>query len=186
MAVPSPVVAASLPLEAVRTNSKCEQLAGEGEDMLEPPSKRNLFIILREEQPMKTYNPKTIAAPGKSYNHGVEISPNSRILYLSGQVAQQIDGSIPEGIEEQSELVWQNIKAILVEAGMTIENLAKINSYVTQAENFPKYAAVRGKHLGSHRPASTSMTVVALSNPRWLVEVEAIATEEAMPSVTRL
>ena len=124
---------------------------------------------------MKTYNPKSVAAPGASYNHGVEIPPGARILYLSGQIAQKTDKSVPESIEEQSEVVWQNIKAILAEAGMGIENPVKINSYVTRPENFAKYAAVRGKHLGSHKPASTSVVVLALANPVWLVEVEAVA-----------
>lgn len=126
---------------------------------------------------MKNYNPKSMAAPGGSYTHGVEIPPGAWILHISGQVGQKADGSIPEGIEEQTEVVWQNIKAILADAGMGIEDLVKINSYVTKPENFAKYAAVRGRHLGSHKPASTSVFVLALVNPSWLVEVEAVAAK---------
>lgn len=126
---------------------------------------------------MKTYNPKTAAAPGASYVQGIEIPPGARVLYLSGQVGQRPDGSFAEGIEDQTDVVWQNIKAILADAGMGIENLVKINSYVTQADNFGKYTAVRGKHLGGHRPASTSVIVAALANPVWLVEVDAVAAK---------
>ncbi len=126
---------------------------------------------------MKTYNPKTVAAAGASYSHGVEIPPGARILYISGQVGQRPDGSGATTIEEQSEVVWQNLSAILADAGMGIGNLVKINSYVTRPEDFPKYAAVRGKFLAGHRPASTSAIVLALANPAWLVEVEAVAAQ---------
>ena len=126
---------------------------------------------------MKFYDPKTIAAPGATYHHSVEIPPGARILYISGQIAVKPDGSTPDGIEAQSEVVWQNIKAILEDAGMGIENLVKINSYVTLPENFAPYAAIRGKHLNGHRPASTSAVVLALAGPKWLVEVEAVAAK---------
>ena len=126
---------------------------------------------------MKFYDPKTVAAPGASYHHSVEIPPGARILYISGQVGQRPDGTSAVGIEAQSEVVWQNISAILADAGMGIENLVKINSYVLKPEDFPKYAAVRGKFLNGHRPASTSAIVLALANPDWLVEVEAVAAK---------
>jgi len=126
---------------------------------------------------MKFYDPKTVVPPGPSYHQSVEIPAGARILYISGQVGQRPDGSSATGIEEQSEVVWQNISAILAEAGMGIENLVKINSYLVKPEEFAKYAAVRGKYLNGHRPASTSAMVLALANPAWLVEVEAVAAK---------
>lgn len=126
---------------------------------------------------MKTYNPKSVAPPGPGYVQAAEIPPGARIVYISGQVGQRADGSSAAGIEEQSEVVWQNISAILADAGMGIENLVKINSYLTRPEDFAKYLAVRGKYLAGHRPASTSAIVLALANPGWLVEVEAVAAK---------
>lgn len=126
---------------------------------------------------MKFYDPKTVATPGASYHQSVEIPAGARILYISGQVGQRPDGTNATGIEEQSEVVWQNISAILADAGMGIENLIKINSYLVKPEDFAKYGAVRGKFLNGHRPASTSAIVLALANPAWLVEVEAVAAK---------
>ena len=123
------------------------------------------------------YDPASIAAPGATYHHGVEIPTGARILYISGQVAQTKDGSVPPTIEEQADVVWGNIQAILADAGMDVSNLVKINSYVTKHENFAKYAAVRAKYLGANRPASTSLVVSALVQPTWLLEVEVVAAK---------
>ena len=123
------------------------------------------------------YDPATIGAPGPTYHHAVETPVGARVIHISGQIAQKLDGSIPATIEEQSEVVWQNIHAILAAADMDVSNIVKITSYVTKHENFAKYAAVRSKYLGANRPASTALVISALVKPEWLVEVEAIAAK---------
>ena len=125
----------------------------------------------------KVHNPAAIAAPIGVYSHGIEVPPNARWLYIAGQVAVKQDGSVPASIEEQSELVWQNILAILAHAGMTMTDVVKVNVYLTKTENVPKFGAIRSKHLGSHRPASTLVVISALAKPEFLVEVEAIAAK---------
>jgi 2-iminobutanoate/2-iminopropanoate deaminase len=123
------------------------------------------------------YDPAAIAAPGPTYHHAVEIPAGARVIHVSGQIGQKKDGSVPATIEEQSEVVWGNIQAILADAGMDVSNLVKITSYVTKHENFAKYAAVRAKYLGTNRPASTGLVVSALVRPEWLIEVEAVAAK---------
>ena len=86
---------------------------------------------------LKIFNPKTTAAPVGSYSHGVEVPPNARWLYIAGQVPVRPDGSIPETIEEQTEVVMQNIMQVLIAAGMGISDVVKVNSYLTKHENFP-------------------------------------------------
>jgi len=127
----------------------------------------------------KLRNPASVAAPLGPYSHGVEIPPNARWLYIAGQVAMKPDASIPDGIESQTELVWQNITAILADAGMKITDLVKINTYVTGAGLFQGMAKVRARILGDHRPASTAVIVTALANPAFLVEVEGVAARTA-------
>jgi enamine deaminase RidA (YjgF/YER057c/UK114 family) len=124
---------------------------------------------------MKTFNPKSISAPNGTYSHGALLPAGSKLLYIAGQVAIKPDGSIPDTLEEQAEVVWSNVVAILAEAGMTVSHLAKINSYITRADDFARFAAIRAKYLGSHRPASTLVVVSALANPKFLVEVEGVA-----------
>lgn len=125
----------------------------------------------------KTHNPESILEPQGPYSHGLEIPPNSRILLVSGQTAGHTDGTIPDSIEEQSELVWSRIVAVLTSAGMSITDIAKVNTYLRKREDSPAYARVRAKFLGSHRPAALGLVVSELFRPEYLLEVEVIAAQ---------
>jgi enamine deaminase RidA (YjgF/YER057c/UK114 family) len=128
-----------------------------------------------EKSMLKFHVPETVAAPGGSYSHGVEVPPNARWLFVAGQIPVRQDGSIPATLEEQTEVVWQNILAVLAGAGMSIGDVVKITSFLTKHENFARFAQIRAKFLGGHRPASTSVIISSLAKPEFLVEVEAIA-----------
>jgi len=125
--------------------------------------------------------PKTIAAPSGTYSHGIEVPPNARWLFVAGQTPVRPDGSIPATIEEQTEVVWQNILAVLADAGMGIGDVVKITSFLTKHENFQRFAQVRARFLGGHRPASTLLVITSLAKPEFQVEVEAIAAKAAAP-----
>ncbi|MGD9537600.1 MAG: RidA family protein [Alphaproteobacteria bacterium] len=128
--------------------------------------------------PNKPINPDAIVEPiAKAYSHAVLVPPGSQLLFISGQVGVRKDGSLPADITAQSEVVWENITAILKEAGMAITDLARMTAYVVGTENFPKYAAVRTRVLAGHRPASTTFFVPGLVRPEMLIEVEAVAAK---------
>src|SRR5712675_3474798 len=131
---------------------------------------------------LKVHNPKSVAAPIGTYSHGIETPPNARWLHVAGQIGVRPDGSVPATVEEQTEVVWQNILAVLADAGMGIGDVVKITSFLTRHENFPKFAQVRAKYLGSHRPASPLLVISSLARPEFLVEVEAIAAKASAPA----
>jgi len=62
---------------------------------------------------------------------------------------------------------------------MSAADLVKVNHYLTRADALQDYNAVRSRHLGSARPASTLVIVQALARPGWRIEVEAVAWREA-------
>jgi 2-iminobutanoate/2-iminopropanoate deaminase len=126
---------------------------------------------------MKTYAPKTVAAPAGPYSHGVEIPASARVLHLSGQIGLAPDGTVPADFEGQATQCWKNIKAILAEAGMGVENLVKCTHFLTRAEDVAAYGRIRARELGDARPASTLLVISALARPNFLVEVEATAAK---------
>jgi 2-iminobutanoate/2-iminopropanoate deaminase len=134
-------------------------------------------VLLPEEAMLKIHNPETIAAPAGAYSHGIEVAPNARWLYVAGQIGVKPDGSVPSSVEEQTEIVWQNIQAVLSMSGMGIPDLIKITSFLTRSEDFPKFAPIRAKYLGGHRPTSTLLIVSALAKPEFLVEIDAVAAK---------
>jgi enamine deaminase RidA (YjgF/YER057c/UK114 family) len=124
----------------------------------------------------KFHNPAGIAGPFGHYEHGVETALPGRLLHVSGQTGVAPDDGVPEGIEAQTELVWQNICAVLAEAGMTPQDIVKTNSYVLDRAHVPVLAEMRKRYLGAeHRAASTTLIVSGLVRPEWIVEIDAVA-----------
>tara|TARA_B100001123_G_scaffold401013_1_gene487325 strand:+ start:240 stop:626 length:387 start_codon:yes stop_codon:yes gene_type:complete len=121
--------------------------------------------------------PGNIAPPIAAYSHGVEIPPGARILHTAGEIGIAPDGTTPDGVEAQTEVVWNNLTAILESANMGIDDVVKVVTYITREEDFLPMATTRAKFLGDSRPASTAVVVKALAKPEWLVEVELIAAK---------
>ena len=122
----------------------------------------------------KAHNPRT---PLANYSHGIEVPPNARWLHISGQVAVDKDGRTPEGFEAQVELVFANLRAVLESAGMTPQDLVKVNVFLLRPEDIPALRAARDRFQGDARPASTLVVVSRLARPEWLVEIEAVAAQ---------
>ncbi len=127
--------------------------------------------------PNHARNPGTIAKPASAYSHAIETPPGARWLHISGQVGVTPDGRTPPGCEAQAEACWTNLKAILADAGMNVDDLVKVTAYLVSRDDISIARAVRDRHLGSMRPASTMVVVAALASPAWLIEIEAIAAK---------
>ncbi|MBT3926315.1 MAG: RidA family protein [Rhodospirillaceae bacterium] len=124
----------------------------------------------------KVYNPSAIAGPFGHYDHGVEAALPGRLLCISGQTGVAANDSVPEDIAAQTELVWQNICAVLADAGMSPGDIVKTNSYVMDRDHIPVLAKMRKRFLGAdHKAASTTLLVAGLVRPEWLVEIDAVA-----------
>ncbi|MER9340018.1 RidA family protein [Mesorhizobium sp. M0601] len=123
----------------------------------------------------KFLTPKSIKPPFARYSHGVELPPGKRLVLCSGQVAITADDQIPEGASAQTELCFQNISAILGEAGLGLSDIVRINAYVTDRAFLRPYMEVRDRLFASPAPASTLMIVSGFARPEFKVEIEVIA-----------
>ena len=127
----------------------------------------------------KIYNPAGIAGPvSPSYSHGIEVPPNARWLTVSGQVGVAPDGKIAQGIAAQADQTWQNIVAILKSAGMALEDVVKVTTFLTSKDYIPASREVRGRYqVDGYRPASTLLVVAGLASPDFLIEIEVTAAK---------
>lgn len=126
----------------------------------------------------RVINPPAMAPPASRFAHGIVHSARARRLVISGQVGTRIDGSVPESLLEQMECAWDNILAVLTEAGMTRSNLVRICAYVTVPGSVRLYREVRDRRLAGHLCAATYLEVAGLAEPRFLCEIEAEAVCE--------
>jgi 2-iminobutanoate/2-iminopropanoate deaminase len=118
-----------------------------------------------------------VAAPTSHFVHALEVAAGSRLLYITGQIPLNTDGTTPESFSDQCELVWRNIRNILEAADMTLKDLVKIQGFVVRPSDMHTYRRVREQVLGDHLPASTMICIAALGRPEWLVEIEAVAAK---------
>jgi enamine deaminase RidA (YjgF/YER057c/UK114 family) len=143
-----------------------------------PSSKRTLRSIWQDinvssEQAFS--NPDGVHAPLGLYSHTVSVPNGTGLLYISGQVGVRPDGSAGESIAEQADQVFANIVALLRAHGLGPSSIVKLTTFIVAGQDGEEVRNARRKHLGSHRPASTAVYVSQLVDPRWFVEVEAIA-----------
>lgn len=98
-------------------------------------------------------------------------------LFISGQVAQGPDGQVlGEGdIKAQTRAVLENIRRILEQAGGTFDDVAVVNVFVLDMAHLEAIHEVRAEYFRAPYPASTLVQVTRLTDPRYLIEINAIA-----------
>ena len=127
---------------------------------------------------LKPLSPPGIHPPFSNYNHGIEVPAGSRLVLCSGQIGISADAVIPEGCEAQADLCFDSIAAILGEAGMTLADVVRINTFVSGREHLRPYMDVRNRRFAAPYPASTLMIVSGFARPEFVVEIEVIAAKE--------
>ena len=120
-------------------------------------------------------NPPTVPASFSRYSQGVAVPASARWLHVSGQVGIPIGGVLPDSFEEQARNAWRNVLGVLEAAEMSAGNLVKVTAFLTRASDVGQYRTVRDSMLEGAKPASTLAVVSALADPRWLIEIEAVA-----------
>ena len=122
------------------------------------------------------HNPAAVHAPSSGYSMGLELGQHRRLLFISGQVPERSDGSVPEGFEAQCEQAWRNVIEVLTTAGLGVEHLVKINTFLTDRSQVAANRVIRRKMMLGHEPASTVMIAETVDG-KWLLEIEAITAE---------
>jgi 2-iminobutanoate/2-iminopropanoate deaminase len=123
-------------------------------------------------------NPTTVARP-KGYSQAAAVDLGTcKMVILSGQVAMDLQGNLvgKGDMEKQAEQVFQNIKAIVTDAGGTMDDVVRLGFYVTDLSSLGAVRAVRDRYVNTRTPpASTLVQVAKLYRDDVMIEVEATA-----------
>jgi enamine deaminase RidA (YjgF/YER057c/UK114 family) len=114
--------------------------------------------------------------PG-DFHQGVIVN-GGRLLYLAGQVANHVDGSVA-GVGDwrrQAEKVYENIGHVLRAAGASPASAVKETTWVLSIDAWRQHGApIRREVYKGDFPASTLVEIPGLARPEFLVEIEVIA-----------
>ena len=120
---------------------------------------------------------RTEAAPapfqGAPYSQAIRANG---LVFVSGQLSLRPDHAeiVGEGIAEQTELVFANLRAILEAAGSGLDRLLKTTVFLQDLGDFAAMNEVYARHVGDTPPARATIEVSALPSGA-KVEIEAIA-----------
>ena len=117
-------------------------------------------------------SPKGLFEP-MGWSHAIKAG---NTIYLAGMVGLDEQRKVVEGgFEAQTIKTFENLKIILKEAGASMEDVVKLNIYVTDMANIVKFREIRARYFNPPMPAATGVEVSKLIMPDLLIEIEAIA-----------
>lgn len=127
---------------------------------------------------VKKINPVALRIPTKAYSQAVQIEMgNARLLFVTGQLPQDIDGNVvaPGDMQKQTEVVFSRIETILHEAGMSFDDVVKMQIFVKDIKQSKIVSNLRDIHMKKSCPASTLVEVSGFVKDDCLVEIEVTA-----------
>lgn len=106
------------------------------------------------------------------------IVPTGQTLYVGGQNGTDNSGALLDGLGAQAEQAMRNVLAVLAEAGVGPEHVAKLTIYLAVGVDPGAAYAATCSVWGDHRTAVTVLAVTP-AKPGALVEIEAVASVPA-------
>jgi enamine deaminase RidA (YjgF/YER057c/UK114 family) len=127
----------------------------------------------------KILNPTSLGRPS-GFSHGV-LTTGGRMLFLAGQTAFSSEGKLvaPGNLVGQYEEVLRHLRAVVEEAGGTMQDIVKINIFVQNRDDYLAHLKPLGQvhkaFFGSYYPATALFEVSRFYQDGILVEIEGIA-----------
>ncbi|MGV8964105.1 MAG: RidA family protein [Candidatus Saccharimonadaceae bacterium] len=113
-----------------------------------------------------------------SFSQVVTTQGNGTTIYIGGQNSVNSNGEVigKEDIQTQTAQAMYNIKTALTNCGASFDHVVKMSIYIVEGHN-PSLAYLASQNVYSFKnpPVITSLIVSALSNPDYLIEIDAIA-----------
>ncbi len=117
---------------------------------------------------------KTDKAPAAIGPYSQAVKVNG-MVYTSGQIALRPDGTMVEdNVVLQTKQVFENLKAVLEEAGSSLEKVVKVMAFVADINDFTTVNEIYAAAFGEHKPARSLVAAKTLPKNA-LVEIEVIA-----------
>ncbi len=121
------------------------------------------------------YKKRGVYTPAKKIDMG-----NFYQIYVSGVQAPKDDSHnvVTDNVEEQTRLVFEDIKKILEKAGAALNDVIKAVIYIVDMNDFDKISKIRGEYFKNSMPVSTLVEVNGMTRTGAKIEIEVTAIVE--------
>lgn len=108
-----------------------------------------------------------------------EIVVAGGLAYAAGQIGFDSEGKLVEGgIEFQTRATIENLKTVLLIAGLGLEDVVRTGCYLVNREDLATFNKVYAEYFTSDKPARSTIFVVGLPVEGSIVEIDAVASVE--------
>ncbi len=124
---------------------------------------------------MKVINTEKAPAALGPYSQAIEVNGT---LYVSGQIPfiPETMTCVSDDVQEQTKQSLENVKAILEEAGYTLNDVVKAGVFIKDMNDFPLINEIYSQYFSENKPARACVEVARL--PKDVkVEIEVIAVK---------
>jgi 2-iminobutanoate/2-iminopropanoate deaminase len=108
------------------------------------------------------------------YAQVCEVRGAQRLAFVSGQIPETAAGTVPDGFAAQCRLVWANVEAQLRAVGMTLDNIVKVTTFLSDRRYAAENRLIREQVLADRTPALT-VIITGIFDSAWLLEIEVVA-----------
>jgi 2-iminobutanoate/2-iminopropanoate deaminase len=125
-----------------------------------------------------------LAVPNGHFSQAAWAPARGRLVFISGMTARNKEGGVTGvgDVTAQTHQVCQNLKAAVEAAGGTLDDIARVDVFVRNMEDFQAIHAVREQYFTGVAPASTMVEVSKFVNKDYLIEINAIAVIPEEPA----
>lgn len=118
-----------------------------------------------------------LAVPNGHFAQATQVRLDGRMVFISGMTARNAQGGVTGvgDVSAQTHQVCQNLQAAVEAAGGTLDDIARVDVYVRNMEDFAAIHEVRQQYFTGVAPASTMVEVSKFVNKDYLIEINAIA-----------
>ena len=121
---------------------------------------------------MKAINTEKAPAAVGAY---VQAIATDNLIFTSGQLPlNPATGELESDIKKATKRALENIKAIVEEAGSSVDKIIKCNVFLDKIEDFAAFNEVYEEFFGDHKPARSALEVANIPKGA-VIEIEAIA-----------
>ncbi|MDQ3910292.1 MAG: RidA family protein [Actinomycetota bacterium] len=121
----------------------------------------------------RTVTARNAPEPAGPYSHAVVVNG---LVFISGQgPVDPATGTMPDAFADQVRQTFRNVRTILEAAGTSLDNVVKVNAYVTDLTRFQEFNDVYEEFFQQAPPARTTVGASLLG---FLVEVDCVARLE--------
>jgi enamine deaminase RidA (YjgF/YER057c/UK114 family) len=128
-----------------------------------------------------------LVPPAGLYSHATVVSAHTDLVFIAGQLAVAKAGEpegIPPAFTDQFRMVFLRLGDVLDSSGSTFGDVVKFTTYLATPADIPSFYEERATlfsdlYPGGDYPPNTLLVVDQLVDPRFLIEIEAVAARRS-------